>query len=268
MTSKIMRVGDIIYQYYNSYDNRGNLVKETNDRDLDAVIKSYTYDATNKMVSGTNEKGEVSAYTYNGLGVLVNNTKTTADRMLSTDYVVDYTSGIQNNLMAQEAGGLDYRYVYGLNGRISANVKNTQTGESLKLYIQNDRLGSGRFASNESGEVVWFTDIDVWGNVLEKIMPSLGGKSVNVLNNYTNYDFDDMLEIYYTKARMYDPEDRRFLAADPVKGVVSDPQSMNLYAYVLNNPLKFIDLLGFVYTPTYVPIVDAFKLVDGSPMYA
>ena len=240
LKSKTMSGGGI---FDFTYDKRGNLIKE-NDRVTNAVVKSYTYDDTNKMVSGMNEKGEISTYTYNCLGILTNNTKTTTDGIVSTDYVVDYTDPIQNYLMALEADGLEYRYIYGLSGRISANVINIPTSESLKLYIQNDKLGSGRFASDELGEVVGFTEMDVWGNVVENMVPAICERPINLISNFTNYDYDDVLGIYYAKARMYDPANRRFMSVDSVKGDVSNPQSLNAYVYVLNNSLKYVDQSG------------------------
>ena len=35
------------------------------------TVATYLYDETNRMVQGTNKAGEVSAYTFNGLGVRV-----------------------------------------------------------------------------------------------------------------------------------------------------------------------------------------------------
>ena len=36
----------------------------------------------------------------------------------------------------------------------------------------------------------------------------------------------------------------RWLSPDPLAGDVSNPQSLNRYAYVLNNPTSLIDPLG------------------------
>jgi len=48
---------------------------------------------------------------------------------------------------------------------------------------------------------------------------------------------------------MYDPATSRWLSSDPIKGVVTNPQSLNLYAYVLNNPLKYVDPFGLQENP-------------------
>ena len=64
-----------IYDYGYTYDKRGNLVKEeeicspTTTGPRNITIATYLYDETNRMVQGTNKAGEVSAYTFNGLGV-------------------------------------------------------------------------------------------------------------------------------------------------------------------------------------------------------
>jgi len=43
---------------------------------------------------------------------------------------------------------------------------------------------------------------------------------------------------------LYDPATRRFLAIDPIRGNIFNPQLMVAYTFVLNNPLRWIDPLG------------------------
>jgi RHS repeat-associated protein len=208
------------------------------------------------MVSGTNANGEISTYTYNGLGYLVNNTSAG----VSTDYVIDYTSAYQDVLAKYEAGRLNYRNVYGLD-RISTTVTDSlNPANSLKAYIQNDRLGSGRYAYDGSGNLVGFTDLDEWGKVFEKLVPVVGVRHADILNNFTNHEFDDVLGVYYAKARLYDPLTSRMISPDskwnPYNRIYGDNpnrivpdihairQSENLYAYVLSNPLKYVDPWG------------------------
>ena len=45
---------------------------------------------------------------------------------------------------------------------------------------------------------------------------------------------------------MYDPSDRRFMAADLIRGMITNPQTLNLYVYVLDNPVLFIDPSGLI----------------------
>jgi len=49
--------------------------------------------------------------------------------------------------------------------------------------------------------------------------------------------------------RMYHSRLYRWLSPDPVAGSIFDPQSLNRYAYVLNNPTTLIDPLGLQCSP-------------------
>ena len=68
----------------------------------------------------------------------------------------------------------------------------------------------------------------------------------NVDNNitYAGYQYDEETGLYYLNARMYDPKIARFLQEDTYRGDPNDPLSLNLYAYVKNNPLIYYDPTG------------------------
>jgi len=50
--------------------------------------------------------------------------------------------------------------------------------------------------------------------------------------------------LYYYGARYYDPVIGRFVSADTVVQDFKNPQMLNRYSYVLNNPLKYADPTG------------------------
>jgi RHS repeat-associated protein len=54
----------------------------------------------------------------------------------------------------------------------------------------------------------------------------------------------DQSGLYFYNARYYDPQIGRFISADTVVPDPSDPQNLNRYSYVLNNPLKYTDPSG------------------------
>ena len=54
----------------------------------------------------------------------------------------------------------------------------------------------------------------------------------------------DATGLYFYNARYYDPYLNRFLSPDTIVPDPTNPQSLNRYSYVLNNPLKYIDPTG------------------------
>ena len=61
----------------------------------------------------------------------------------------------------------------------------------------------------------------------------------------TRYLHTDALGIIHMNGRIYDPELGRFLSADPTMQHPYSTQGQNRYAYVQNNPLKYLDMSGF-----------------------
>lgn len=51
-------------------------------------------------------------------------------------------------------------------------------------------------------------------------------------------------DLDYLHARFFNPVPGRFQSLDPIGGNPRAPQSWNRYAYVLGNPLKYIDPFG------------------------
>ena len=182
------------------------------------------------------------------------------------DFVIDYNSAAQENLMEYELynEGLTYRYVYGTDklGVTAYTIPNgsasvtTENGE-IPLYYHMDHMGSSEFLTSDvTKRITSWTSYDEWGNITHNAVLKCGTRELDLVKNYTGHERDSVLGMYYAKARMYDTADKhgstkgnklgdkRFMAVDPVKGNVRNPQSMVQYTYVLNNPLYYIDPLG------------------------
>ena len=266
-----------IHDYGYTYDKRGNLVKEeeicspTTTGPKNITVATYLYDETNRMVRGTNANGEVSGYTFNGLGVRVGTelilqdnshgytdfhsqtpsveTNIEKPEVVKTDYVIDYTRlGVdQRVLMKSEEGGYDFRYTY---GREKLKVFTTGEGsnwwgQSVKqcvnaAYVHTDLLGSVVNLSDQYGRVTARTDYTDWGEVRRTTDITVNGGFRRLLPEitYATHEYDDVLNQFYAKARMYDAENKRFTAMDPIK------EDINWYMYCGNNPGNFIDRLG------------------------
>ena len=288
-----------IYDYGYTYDKRGNLVKEeeicspTTTGPKNITVATYLYDETNRMVQGTNKTGEVSAYTFNGLGVRVGTELILEDNshgytdfhcqtpsvetgiekpeVVKTDYVIDYTRlGIdQRVLVKSEQDGYDFFYTYGLDKLqvMTIGEGSNWWGQSIKkcvnmAYVHTDRLGSVVNLSDQYGRVTARADYTDWGEVRRYTDITVDGGFRRLLPEitYATHEYDDVLNQFYAKARMYDAENKRFAAIDPIlnpaeysiSNYVSDPMMLVQYLYAKNNPIRWIDLLGL----TSIPFVD------------
>jgi len=77
-----------------------------------------------------------------------------------------------------------------------------------------------------------------------KAILKLGVRELDLVTSYTGHMYDPVLGVYYARARMYDAADRRFMAVDPIKGIIIRPATLSQYSFVVNNPLKYVDLTG------------------------
>ena len=76
---------------------------------------------------------------------------------------------------------------------------------------------------------------------------------------FTGGELDPETELNYFGARQYQPQTGRFTRTDdPGYGNPFDPQSMNVYAYVRNNPLRFVDPTGHY----DCPVIPGFTIDD------
>lgn len=69
---------------------------------------------------------------------------------------------------------------------------------------------------------------------------------------YNSESFDPLTGLQYLRARYYDPLMGRFHVADTYPGSLYSPLSQNLYSYVLNDPINFIDPSGHYVTAANV----------------
>ena len=73
-------------------------------------------------------------------------------------------------------------------------------------------------------------------------------KEEDALVNFYGYageEYDEETGLIYLRNRYYDPETGRFISPDSVLGILGDPQTLNAYVYVRNNPVNYIDPSGF-----------------------
>ena len=114
-------------------------------------------------------------------------------------------------------------------------------------YLHGDHLGSASLATNASGAKVSEQRYLPYGGTRSGSMPT--DRSPRLRGTYTGQRREASLGFYDYVARQYDPALGRFLQADTIIPDPANPQSLNRYAYVLNNPLRYTDPSGHAYCP-------------------
>lgn len=105
------------------------------------------------------------------------------------------------------------------------------------VYFHTDAIGSVRMTTDASGQVIQRYDYAPFGEPLPAPTPET--------RRFAGGELDPETELNYFGARQYQPQTGRFSRSDdPGYGNPFNPQSMNFYAYVMNNPLRWVDPSG------------------------
>jgi RHS repeat-associated protein len=146
--------------------------------------------------------------------------------------------------MMTTKSGTTYNWVHSnvtASGHLIATYDNT--GQGLHFYL-NDALGSRRFQTDASGIPEQACQSLPFGDQLY----CTGSLSTPTEHHFTGKERDAESGLDYFGARYYASSMGRFMSPDwskypaPVPyASFANPQSLNLYTYVSNNPLRFSD---------------------------
>ena len=109
------------------------------------------------------------------------------------------------------------------------------------VYYMTDHLGTSRIVASSAGAILDESDFYPFGG--ERIITSSSGNTYK----FTSKERDSESGLDYFEARHYASTLGRFMSVDPVTITPErkvDPQQLNRYAYVRNNPLELIDPTG------------------------
>ena len=85
------------------------------------------------------------------------------------------------------------------------------------------------------------------------------------IGTYTDQEYDAESGLYNYNARLYDPAVGIFISPDSIVPDLYDPQILNRYAYVRNNPLIYVDPSGHsIDTADHDPISDLKDSIDSA----
>jgi RHS repeat-associated protein len=225
-----------------SYDAAGNLLNDG--------VHGYDYDAENKV----SKVDTVSAYVYDGEGQRVR--KLVGENLR---FIYDM-SGREIAEFDGSTGALKKEYIYSASG-LAATIEPTALNSNGTRYTTSDILSSPRIVTNSSGNVVSRHDYKPFG---EELGAGIGGRNAGMgfgvadgmRQKFTQKERDNETGLDYFSARYYSSSQGRFTSADSVAGSAVNPQTLNLYAYVLNNPLKYVDPSGHFVQPRNIDPLD------------
>ena len=92
----------------------------------------------------------------------------------------------------------------------------------------------------------------------------LDGHGERVSRGFTGHEHLDRTGLIHMNGRIYDPRLGRFLSPDPIVGDPTSSQSWNLYSYVGNNPLSYVDPTGLVQAGPMCPVYGPAMCMAGS----
>lgn len=198
------------------YDPNGNLTSDG--------TRTFEWDALDRLtavLSGTRR----SEFTYNGAGQRTTITEKENGIVTSTKNLLSVGTAIceardSNNTVVQR------NYAEG--------EQRIANGTTTTLRYTRDHLGSIRELTDTSGVVQARYDYDPFG-----VTTKLSG-DIESDFGYTAHYRHATSGLYLAPYRAYDPTFGRWISRDPIE----EAGALNLFGYVLNDPINLIDPLG------------------------
>ena len=206
---------------YGKRDANGNLVQDNKYK--------YEYDEFNQLVKVKDLNGKVlEEYVYDDVGNRIKKTEYTDGKQKVTYYP-------DSNFVREvdSSGTKDTVYYYD-----DDNLLARKDSSGIYFY-QPDHLGSTTLITDKNGNKVGETSYLPFGAVFS------GGNDKFL---FTGKELDKS-SLYYYGSRYYNPATARFIQPDTILQDIYDPQSLNRYSYVRNNPYKYVDPSGNFFIP-------------------
>jgi len=234
------------------YDQYGNLYQIN-------IPSTHTACTNNRTLNVTPlSNNRLSGFSYDAAGNMINdglyNYVYNAEGRQTSAAGVTYTYDGDGQRVKKSNGKL---YWFGLGGAVLAETDLSGNNPTEQIYFGGqrvarrdpsgtvyysfaDHLGTTRIITDPAGAIKRGMDFQPFG--FEVVHNGL------ITDNYkfTGLERDTETGNDHTLFRQYAFNLGRWYSPDPLAGSILNPQSLNRYAYVLNNPTNFIDPLGLV----------------------
>jgi RHS repeat-associated protein len=193
---------------------------------------TYTYDSWNRIIKV--DGGNTATYIYDAEG---------RARKVVGSATTDYVHNLSGQVAAEVNGSGTWTnsYVY-MGGRLLALYSGGTSGTTY--FVHQDHLGSSRLLTSMNKSVYDSMDYLPFGEQI--------AGDTSTAHKFTGYERDSETGNDYASNRYYGSRYGSFMSPDPTGiflGNLNDPQSLNLYSYVRNNPLNFTDPSGLCFNP-------------------
>ena len=196
-----------------------------------AGTTTFTYSSRGELLSAALPDGRVLTYDHDPMGRRI------AKRINGT-IIEKYLSQGATRLLAVYDGSnnLVMRFTYA-DGRMPISM----TKGGVTFYLFYDQIGSLRAVVDANGTIIKELVYDAFGYLYNESNPAF-----TVPFGFAGGFYDKDTGLVRFGARDYDPTIGRWTAKDPIDFAGGD---INLFGYVGNNPVNWIDPLGLVITP-------------------
>ena len=219
-----------------SYDVNGHRTQATG---VEQWKASYTHRGVPRAFTELNNDPIVE-YTYDPLGKKV---KRVSHNPSETSIFID-------NLAEKHAtadGEFTIFRVHAMGEEVARVVYQDGTAIPAVIGVANDELGSTATFIQEATGIATTSFHDPWGNLIDE-----NGNQVawtdpepSARPTFTGHRYSDVGMINMG-GRVYDPKTSQFLTGDPVVlAATATAQGFNSYAYVMNQPTRYVDPTGF-----------------------
>ena len=232
--NQLLKFGAGVDETTYTYTANGHVATESKN----GVIKTYTYDAADRLVSVTQKvaghETEIARYAYDPFGRRISKTVHG-----ETTYFIYSDEGLVAEL--NEGGDITRAYGWELNSMYGtaplwqAEVGNNKISIAQFHTLITDHLGTPQIAVNDEGTVTW-----------KAVSESFGKTTLDTNNQITmnlrfpGQYFDEETNSHYNYFRDYNPNTGRYIQKDPI-GLDA---GINWYGYANGNSLQFIDPYG------------------------
>ena len=208
------------------YDGKGNLWRKGG--------QTFYYDYRNRLTSAL-EGGVTTRFTYDALGRRI-------EKTTGPDTIKYYYDG--NNVIEERDGSDQIRkqFVYGNLIDEPLIIVNFDGGTQTDYYVHTNGIGSVTAITNQNGDLFERVSYDTFGmpTFTNAANQPLSASSIGNDILFQGRRYDKETNLYYYRARYYDPIMGRFLQTDPM----GYKDSMNLYQALNMNPVNLLDPFG------------------------